>query len=49
MFDSFGATPFDSVVISRRDTTKIKIMIPQAIRLGYTVKLHEMLLVFEKR
>ncbi len=49
MFDELGATPHDTVVISRRSTAKIKIMVPQAVRLGYTVKVHEALLVFDKR
>ncbi len=43
-----GFVPFDKVVISRLGISKIKIMLPQAKRLGYTVKVHEMLSVFKK-
>lgn len=49
IFDELGATPIDQVVVSRRTISKIKIMIPQAVRLGYTVKVHETLNVFQKR
>jgi hypothetical protein len=45
---SLGFEPFDKVVISRLSITKVKIMLPQAKRLGYTVKVHEMLSVFKK-
>jgi hypothetical protein len=43
-----GFKPFDKVVVSRLTTSKIKIMLPQAKRLGYTVKVHETLSVFKK-
>jgi DNA modification methylase len=43
-----GFKPFDKVVVSRLSISKIKIMLPQAKRLGYTVKVHEMLSVFKK-
>jgi DNA modification methylase len=43
-----GFVPFDKVVISRLGISKIKIMLPQAKRLGYTVKVHETLSVFKK-
>lgn len=49
LIDECGATLWDEVVISRRSISKIKIMLPQAKRLGYTVKVHETLLVFQKR
>lgn len=48
IMDSLGFIPFDKVVISRLQISKIKIMLPQAKRLGYTVKVHEMLSVFRK-
>lgn len=48
-FSDFGADWVDSVVVSRKSVTKIKIMLPQAIRLGYTVKVHETLSVFQKQ
>lgn len=47
-FEDLGALVFDKVVISREKISKIKIMLPQAKRLGYTVHVHEMLLVFDK-
>lgn len=43
-----GFTPHDKVIISRLGISKVKIMIPQAKRLGYTVKVHETLSVFKK-
>lgn len=43
-----GFTPFDKVIVSRLGISKIKIMLPQAKRLGYTVKVHETLSVFKK-
>lgn len=44
-----GFIPFDKVVISRLGISKVKIMLPQAKRLGYTVKVHEMLSVYKKQ
>lgn len=43
-----GFMPFDKVVVSRLGISKVKIMLPQAKRLGYTVKVHETLSVFKK-
>ena len=34
--------------MSRLGVSKVKVMIPQAVRLGYTVKVHETLSVFAK-
>ena len=48
IFENLGATTVDDVVISRKGVSKIKIMLPQAKRLGYSVKVHESLLVFSK-
>jgi hypothetical protein len=48
MFNQFGAEVVDKVTISRKKVSKIKIMLPQAKRLGYTVRVHESLLVFRK-
>lgn len=48
IFKNLGAELFDQVVVSRKTTSKIKIMLPQAKRLGYTVRVHESLLVFKK-
>jgi hypothetical protein len=48
IFENLGATTVDDVVISRKGVSKIKIMLPQAKRLGYSVKVHESLLVFRK-
>ena len=47
-FDRLGMTPFDVVVMNRANVTKIKVMAPQAKRLGYTVKCHETLLIYRK-
>jgi len=44
-----GFIPHDKVIISRLTISKVKIMIPQAKRLGYTVKVHETLSVFKKK
>jgi DNA modification methylase len=44
-----GFVPFDKVVVSRLGISKVKIMIPQAKRLGYTVKVHETLSVYKKK
>ncbi len=48
VMERMGATFWDEVIVSRASVTKIKIMIPQAVKLGYTVKLHETLSVFKK-
>ena len=48
MFKNFGAQTVDKVVVSRSKVSKIKIMLPQAKRLGYSVRVHENLLVFKK-
>lgn len=48
ILSDLGFKPFDKVVVSRLATSKIKIMLPQAKRLGYTVKVHETLSVFKK-
>jgi DNA modification methylase len=45
---SLGFEPFDKIVVSRLGISKIKIMLPQAKRLGYCVKVHESLNVFVK-
>ncbi len=49
IMDELGATPIDVVIGSRSTVTKIKVMIPQALEHGYTVKVHETLLVLQKR
>jgi len=48
LFEEMGAETIDDVIISRKNISKIKIMLPQAKRLDYTVKTHEYLLVFKK-
>jgi DNA modification methylase len=48
MFFGFGCEMFDQVIMSRKKITKIKILLPQCKRLGYSIKLHETLLVFQK-
>lgn len=47
-FYSFGAEMKDSVVLSRRKISEIKIMVPQAKRLKYSVNVHEAMNVFQK-
>ena len=44
-----GMIPFDKVVLSTSKNSKIKIMLPQAKRLGYTVKVHQTLLVYRNQ
>lgn len=46
--DFYGSEIVDKVIISRKNVSKIKIMLPQCKRLGYSVKVHETLLVFKK-
>ena len=48
IMDELGFQPFDKIVVSRLKISKVKIMLPQAKRLGYTVKVHENLSVFKK-
>jgi len=48
MFKRLGAETIDNVIISRKSVSKIKIMLPQAKRLGYSVRVHEVLMVFRK-
>lgn len=48
MFKGLGADIVDKVTVSRKKVSKIKIMLPQAKRLGYSVRVHESLLVFRK-
>lgn len=47
-FAQHGATTVDRVVLSRLNTSKVRVMIPQAIKHGYTVKVHEYLDVYRK-
>lgn len=44
----YGLKPFDKVVLSYKKISPIKLMLPQAKRLGYTVKLHQNLIVYKK-
>lgn len=43
-----GLITFDKVVVSRKGISKIKIMLPQCRRLGYSINIHEHLLVYRK-
>jgi DNA modification methylase len=43
-----GMVTIDKIVVSRKKVSKIKIMLPQAKRLGYSVNVHEHLLVYKK-
>ena len=46
IMDKLGMKPFDKVILSTKKHSKIPIMLPQAKRLGYTVKVHQILLIF---
>jgi len=46
--EKVGLVPFDKVVLSYKKISPIKIQVPQAKRLGYSVKVHQTLLVFQK-
>ena len=48
MFELYGAVVVDKVTVSRKKISKIKIMLPQAKRLGYSVRVHESLHVYQK-
>ena len=48
IMQQLGAKIVDKIIVSRKRISKIKIMLPQAKRLGYTVRVHENLLVFCK-
>lgn len=48
IMSDLGFKPFDKVVVSRLNISKIKIMLPQAKRMGYTVKVHENLSVYKR-
>lgn len=47
-FNEYGAVIKDSVVLSRRKISKIKIMLPQAKEHKYSVNVHETMNVFQK-
>jgi hypothetical protein len=49
IFEDLGAELFDQIVVSRKGISKIKVTPPQAKRLGYSVRVHESLLVFRKQ
>ena len=48
IFEKLGAILFDQVIVSRKNVSKIKIMLQQAKRLGYSVRVHESLLIYKK-
>jgi DNA modification methylase len=48
IMEKLDMMPFDKVILSAKKQTKIKIMLPQAKRLGYTAKVHQILLVYVK-
>jgi len=48
IMEKLGMKAFDKVILSAKKHSKIKIMLPQAKRLGYTTKVHQVLLVYEK-
>lgn len=48
IMEKCGMKPFDKVILSQKKISPIKIQLPQAKRLGYTVKVHQTLLVYKK-
>lgn len=46
ILEKCGMKPFDKVVLSYKKISPIKLMLPQAKRLGYTVKVHQTLLIY---
>lgn len=46
--NEFGAIIKDVVVLSRKNISKIKIMIPQAKEYKYSVNVNDFMLVFQK-
>ena len=48
IMEKCGMRVFDKVVLSQKKIYPIKLHMPQAKRLGYTVKVHQTLLVYEK-
>lgn len=44
-----GLVPFDKVILSHKRQAPLKAMVYQAKRLGYTCKVHQTLLVYDKR
>jgi DNA modification methylase len=48
IMEKCGMVPFDKVILSQKKISPIKLQMPQAKRLGYTVKVHQTLLVYEK-
>ena len=48
IFYDLGLVCFDMVVISHKTSMNAASHIPQSVRLGYTAKVHEILLVFDK-
>jgi DNA modification methylase len=48
IFKDNNLTTIDKIVVSRKKVSKIKIMLPQCKRLGYSVNVHEHLLIYRK-
>lgn len=48
IFSGFGAITKDVVVLSRKNISKIKIMIPQAKEYKYSINVNDFMLVFQK-
>ena len=46
ILEKCGMKPFDKVVLSYKKISPIKLMLPQAKRLCYTVKVHQTLLIY---
>ena len=48
IMEKCGLKPFDKIILSYKKISPIKIMLPQTKRLGYTVKVHQYLLIYVK-
>ena len=48
ILEKHGMKPFDKIILSYKKISPIKLMLPQAKRLGYTVKVHQTLLIYKK-
>ena len=48
ILEDCGMVPFDKIILSYKKISPIKIMLPQTKRLGYTVKVHQYLLIYTK-
>ena len=48
VMEQCGMKPFDKVILSYRKNTPISMLLPQCKRFGYSSKVHQYLLIYEK-